>query len=256
MLKDKVIFLVGGCGLLGRSLAAHILQQDATVILADINAEAGERAVAELKEPSPGAHVDFESIDITSEASIRHAIDTVNNKYGKIDAVVNTAYPRNKNYGKKLEDVSYDSFCENVDLHLGGYFLVSKEFALFFKKQGYGNVINFSSIYGVVAPRFEIYDGTPMTTPVEYAAIKSAIVQLSRYFARYFKGTNVRFNCISPGGILDSQPESFQQAYKNFCMSKGMLDKEDISGAVIFLLSDSSRYMNGQNLVVDDGFSL
>jgi NAD(P)-dependent dehydrogenase (short-subunit alcohol dehydrogenase family) len=74
--------------------------------------------------------------------------------------------------------------------------------------------------------------------------------------AKYFKGINIKVNAISPGGILDSQPELFLEAYKKQCLNKGMLDKSDIKGTLVYLLSDMSRYVNGQNIVVDDGFSL
>jgi NAD(P)-dependent dehydrogenase (short-subunit alcohol dehydrogenase family) len=141
-------------------------------------------------------------------------------------------------------------------MHLGGYFLVAQQFCLAFKQQGYGNVVNMSSIYGSMAPRFEIYEGTSMTTPVEYSAIKSAIEHLTRYFAQYFKGAGIRVNCLSPGGILAGQPTDFLAAYNNHCASKGMLDADDIVGALMFLLSDESSFMTGQNLLIDDGFSL
>ena len=141
-------------------------------------------------------------------------------------------------------------------MHLGGYFLVAQKFCSAFKEQGGGNVVNMSSIYGTMAPRFDIYDGTPMTMPVEYAAIKSSVVQLTRYFAQYFKGTGIRLNCLSPGGILADQPSDFLKAYTGHCASKGMLDTVDLQGALLFLLSDASKYINGQNIVVDDGWSL
>ena len=95
-----------------------------------------------------------------------------------------------------------------------------------------------------------------MTMPVEYAAIKSSIIQMTRYFAQYFKGTGIRINSLSPGGIKDRQPEAFLQAYAAHCSSKGMLDPGDVIGALLFLLSDASKYMTGQNIIVDDGFSL
>jgi NAD(P)-dependent dehydrogenase (short-subunit alcohol dehydrogenase family) len=127
---------------------------------------------------------------------------------------------------------------------------------LYFQKQGYGNIINISSIYGVIAPKFEIYDNTEMTTPVEYAAIKSGMLHLTKYMAKYFKGKNIRVNAISPGGILDGQPREFLSEYKRQCSTKGMLDPKDLNGVLIFLLSDMSSYINGQNIVVDDGFCL
>jgi NAD(P)-dependent dehydrogenase (short-subunit alcohol dehydrogenase family) len=167
---------------------------------------------------------------------------------------VNNAYPRNKNYGKHFFDVEYDDFQENLALNLGGYFTTSQQFAQYFKKQNYGNIINISSIYGVVAPKFEIYNRTTMTVPVEYATIKSGLIHLTKYMAKYFKGMNIRVNTLSPGGILDNQDENFVKQYKNVCLNKGMLDKSDLKGTLVYLLSDMSKYVNGQNIVVDDGF--
>ena len=141
-------------------------------------------------------------------------------------------------------------------MNLGGYFLTSQQFATYFEKQGCGNIINLASIYGVIAPRFEIYDNTPMTMPVEYAAIKSGLIHLTKYMAKYFKRKNIRVNTISLGGIEDKQPEPFLKAYKEFCLNKGMLNAKDISGTVLYLLSDLSEFVNGQNIVVDDGFTL
>ena len=95
-----------------------------------------------------------------------------------------------------------------------------------------------------------------MTTPVEYAAIKSGLIHLSKYMAKYFKGKNIRVNTISLGGIEDKPPEPFLNAYKEFCLNKGMLNAKDISGTVLYLLSDLSEFVNGQNIIVDDGFTL
>ena len=134
--------------------------------------------------------------------------------------------------------------------------LTSQRLAGYFQKQGHGNIINISSIYGVIAPKFEVYDNTPMTMPVEYAAIKSAIIHLTKYMAKYFKGMNIRVNTLSPGGILDKQPAAFLEAYRKQCLNKGMLDKSDLQGTLVYILSDMSLYVNGQNIVVDDGFSL
>jgi NAD(P)-dependent dehydrogenase (short-subunit alcohol dehydrogenase family) len=92
--------------------------------------------------------------------------------------------------------------------------------------------------------------------PVEYSATKAAVIQLTRYFAQYFKGSGVRVNSLSPGGILAEQPSSFLEAYNGHCASKGMLLPNDLVGALLFLLSEQSQFMTGQNLIVDDGFSL
>ncbi|CAD7288726.1 oxidoreductase [Campylobacter suis] len=256
MLKDKVVVVTGGAGLIGKEFVKAIVKNSAIAIIADINIQTAEQVAHQLSNELKSENIDFCELNIISKDSINECIKKVTQKYGKIDAVINSAYPRTKNYGRHFFDVEYEDFTEILNLNLGGYFLVSQQFAKFFSLQGYGNIINISSIYGVVAPRFEIYEGTQMTTPIEYAAIKSALLHITKYMAKYFKGLNIRVNCITPGGILDAQPQSFLDNYKSFCSSKGMLDAQDLCGALVFLLSDESRFVNGQNIIVDDGFSL
>jgi NAD(P)-dependent dehydrogenase (short-subunit alcohol dehydrogenase family) len=255
MLNKKVIVVTGGAGVLGQCFVRGIAERGGIAIAADINLEAAKSLASEMKQDCAG-HIEAAHLDITSKDSVVALLADLRQRHGRVDAVVNNAYPRNKYYGRKLEDVTYFDFCENIDMNLGGYFLVAQQFCLAFKEQGCGNVVNMSSIYGSRVPRFEIYDGTPMTMPVEYGAIKSAIEHLTRYFAQYFKGTGIRVNCLSPGGIKAGQAIDFIAAYKKHCASKGMLDANDLLGALIFLLSDDSNFMTGQNLLVDDGFSL
>jgi NAD(P)-dependent dehydrogenase (short-subunit alcohol dehydrogenase family) len=255
-IEEGVVVIAGGAGFLGRHFAHSVAESGGVAVLADIDASAATIAAGQIADRYPGRAVAAE-LDITSADSINALIGNLQAQHGRIDAIVNNAYPRNRNYGRKLEDVAFDDFCENVDMHLGGYFLVAQRFAMHFRSQNRGgNIINVSSIYGVMPPRFDVYAGTEMTMPVEYAAVKSAIVHLTRYFAQYFKHEGIRVNCISPGGILDGQPEPFLHSYKGYCGQKGMLDPQDVCGCLLFLLSDASRYMTGRNLVVDDGFSL
>jgi NAD(P)-dependent dehydrogenase (short-subunit alcohol dehydrogenase family) len=256
LLKEKVIVLTGGAGLLGKAFSKAIAAQGGGAVVTDINMNHAAACADEINKSDLSGKAYAVYMDITSHESIQAAISQIEEKTGKVDALVNCAYPRNSLYGKRLEDVSYQSFCENVSIHLGGYFSATKEFALYFKSKGMGNIISISSIYGSVAPRFDIYEGTSMTMPVEYAAIKAGVQQMMKYMVKYFKGYNIRFNCLSPGGILDKQPAEFLQKYKKYSQSKGMLEPNDVIGTLIFLLSDLSVYMNGQNLTVDDGWSL
>jgi len=255
MLNDIVVVVVGGGGLLGRTFVRAVAENGGIAVAADLDIKAAAAIAEDVGLANPGRAV-ASAIDITDEASINRLLSDVQARHGRIDAVVNAAYPRNRNYGRKLEDVAYEDFCENLNLHLGGYFLVARQFGVYFQNQSGGNIVNVASIYGTMAPRFEVYGGTPMTMPVEYAAIKSGIIHLTRYFAQYFKRAGVRVNCISPGGISDGQPESFLARYGAYCGKKGMLDSSDISGTLLFLLSDVSKYVTGQNVIVDDGFSL
>lgn len=255
-LSDNVSVITGGSGLIGKEFVEAIIQNNGIAIIADKNEEIGVATKEELSKKLNSENIDFINLDITSKDSLQACIDYLHTKYQRIDALINCAYPKNNNFGKKFFDVSFDDFVENVGLHLGGYFVTSQHFALYFKKQGFGNIINISSIYGVIPPRFEIYKNTILTTPVEYAAIKSSLIHLTKYMAKYFKGTNIRVNSISPGGIFDDQPEVFLENYKEHCLNKGILDNKDLKGSLIFLLSGMSKYINGQNIIVDDGFSL
>lgn len=251
VLENKVVVVTGGSGLLGSCFCQEILSHGGLVVVADTISPDQE-----FFNDYDRSSVIFKKTDITSATSISELIAITQETFGKIDAVVSSAYPRNKNYGKRLEDVTFEDFCENTNLHLGGYFLVMQKFAEFFCKQKQGNVLTISSIYGVRAPDFGIYEGCDFSMPVEYAAIKSALIHLNAYFATYFKGKNIRFNCISPGGLERGQDTAFKQKYKNHCLNKGLLDPQDICGTLVFLLSDVSSFINGQNIIVDDGFTL
>ena len=256
ILEGKVVVITGGAGLIGKEFAKAVMSQGGIAVIADIDEERMQYTVKELAQKFPSGKIDVFKLNVTSKDSLQECIDYVDYKYKKIDALINNAYPRNKNYGRHFFDVEYDDFVENLGMNLGGCIIPSQLFSLYFQKQGYGNIINISSIYGVIAPKFEIYDNTEMTMPVEYAAIKAGMLHLTKYMAKYFKGKNIRVNAISPGGILDSQPREFLSEYNQQCSTKGMLDPKDLNGALIYLLSDMSKYVNGQNIIVDDGFAL
>lgn len=255
MLQGKVVVITGGAGLLGQQFCAAVAEKGGIAIVADRDLDAAKQVAGEISAKHPN-RAEAEALDITEKTSVIQLIESLKQRHGRIDALVNNAYPRNRNYGRKLEDVTYEDFCDNVNLHLGGYFLSSQKFGLMFKEQGDGNIVNMASIYGLMAPRFELYEGTPMTMPVEYSAIKAGVIQLTRYFAKYFFTSGVRVNTLSPGGILDNQPESFLKAYNEHCGTKGMLHFSDVIGPMMFLLSDASKHITGQNLIIDDGFSL
>ncbi|NYT39225.1 SDR family oxidoreductase [Sphingomonas sp. R-74633] len=256
LLADNTVIVAGGAGRLGKAFCAAIARQGGYPVVADRDLAQSEAAAQAIAQET-GRPVGVAQLDITSTDSVEAMIAQVHADRGRIDAVVNSAYPRNANYGRKFEEVTYQDFSENLSQHVAGMFLVSQRLAAYFEREKVpGNIVNIASIYGVMAPRFEVYEGTPMTMPVEYAAIKSAVIHLTRYMAKYFYGKGLRANVISPGGILDGQPEPFLDKYRSFCASKGMLDKDDISGTLVFLLSNLSEHITGQNIVVDDGFSL
>ncbi|MDC0916627.1 oxidoreductase [Flavobacteriaceae bacterium] len=256
MLENKVIFLIGGFGLLGSEFSKGILRNGGQLIVGDVSSKKNKKQLENLISQFPSRRIEFLEIDISDENSIQKNFKNLSENSRRIDALVNTAYPRNENYGNDFLSVSQRDFNENISLHLGGYFSVSKHAIKFFIDQGKGNIINIASIYGLMAPNFDIYEKTDMTMPVEYSAIKSGIIHLTKYMAKYLKGHKIRVNCISPGGVNNNHSIHFKKNYSKYTLNKGMLDAQDISGALIFLLSDASEFINGQNIVVDDGFSL
>jgi NAD(P)-dependent dehydrogenase (short-subunit alcohol dehydrogenase family) len=124
------------------------------------------------------------------------------------------------------------------------------------KKQKSGSIINLSSIYGFLGPDFYIYKDTAMTMPAAYSVIKGGIINFTRYLASYYGKYKIRINCISPGGVYCKQPRVFVKRYIQNTPLGRMAYKEDIVGAVIYLASDSARYVTGHNLVVDGGLSI
>jgi len=256
-LRNKVCIITGGAGLLGREFSEECAKRNAIVVIADVDSVKGEKTAKEIKENTKNNNVFFQNCNIVSQKDIQELIDFLIKKFGKIDVLVNNAYPKNKNYGKRFEKVSYEDFCDNVNLHLGGYFLMAQQISEVMKKQKFGNIINIASIYGFMAPRFEIYKGTGMTMPVEYSLIKSGIINLTKYLASYLGKYNIRVNSISPGGIFTNQPKIFVEKYTNrVVLGKRMANADDLAGTLVYLLSDASKYITGQNIIVDGGWSL
>ena len=256
-LENKVVIITGGAGLIGKSFIKAVINNGGTAIIADVDENAGKKVMDEISAELGSNKIEFIKVDITCKVSIKSMINSVMTKHKVIDALVNNAYPRNKNYGRKFEDVTYEDFCENVNLHLGGYFLISQEISRVMVKQHKGVIVNIASIYGFMAPRFELYDNANFTSPVEYSAIKGALLSLTKYLASYLGEYGIRVNALSPGGVHNNQSDSFVQQYaKKVLIGNRMAESDDLSGALIFLLSDGSRYVTGQNIVVDGGWSI
>lgn len=252
MLENKTILVCGAAGLIGRAVVADCLQQGAKVIATDLD----QGKLRQLLQQD-GINISSDKL-ITAELDIQQAqaIQTLLQNY-QPDGAVNCCYPRNQQYGKHFFDVSLVGFNENISLNLGSAFLFMQQCAAYFKQQQQPfSLVNLASVYGIVAPRFEIYEHTDMTMPVEYAAIKSALIHLSKYVSTYVADSRFRVNLVSPGGIKDQQPDSFLAAYQLKTLGKGMLSPDDVCGAISFLLSEHARFINGQNIVVDDGFTL
>jgi len=241
-LQNKVIIVTGGSGLIGKAIVADIYRKGGTAINADITFE-----------------TDLDSgklhCDITDDNSIQKGIDVVVEHFGRLDGLVNNAYPRTKDWGVKFEDIPGDSLRKNVDMQLNSTFVICQKAFETMKANKSGSIVNIGSIYGVGGPDFTVYEGTELTTPAAYRAIKGGTINFTRYLASYAGSSNVRVNCVSPGGIFDHQPVSFVSNYEKRTPMKRMGTAEDVAPAVSFLLSDDAGYITGVNLMVDGGWS-
>ena len=242
MVKDKVIIVTGGSGLLGAEMVKDLQKKDALVINFDINGE------TDLQDG-------FVKCDITDVGSVDNALATVINQYQRIDGLVNNAYPRTKDWGTAFEEIEFASWQANVDMQLNSMFYMSQQVLKGMKERRSGNIVNIASIYGVVGNDWTVYEGTNIVSPAAYAAIKGGVVNFTRYLASLYGKVGIRINCVSPGGIFNHQPEPFVKAYEKKVPMQRLGQPDDIAPAVSFLLSDEAKYITGQNLIVDGGWT-
>jgi len=247
-LAGKTAIVTGGSGLLGKEIVKGLRDFGAVVYLADIDMNKSADLIDDTG-------IRYLNLDITSVDSITGGIKTVIAATDRIDIIVNSAYPRTHDWGLKFEKIPFASWKANVDSQLGGYFLCCQRVAEQMKQQGGGSIINIGSIYGVVAPDFSIYEGTEMTMPAAYSAVKGGSIALTNYIATYYAQYKIRANTVSPGGIFVNEPSPFVEKYARKAPMGRMGLPAEVVGAVIFLASDASSYMTGQNLTVDGGWT-
>lgn len=196
-------------------------------------------------------------LDVTSSKSLSNLVKMVVRKYGKIDTLINNAIfePRTQEFHNKFEDFRLGSWQKVLDVNLNGVFLSCKEVGKQMIKQKHGNIINISSIYGMVGADQRIYGKSKINSSVAYAVSKSAVINLSRYLASYWHNKNIRVNTLTLGGVFANQPKEFLKKYVSRTMLGRMAKQDEYNGAIIFLCSDASSYMTGTNLVIDGGWT-
>lgn len=241
ILKNKVIIVTGGSGLIGKSIVNEIKLEGGIAINLDFNVKTDIQN-----------HSYF--FDVTDKNLVMN-LEKILLNYKKIDGLVNAAYPKTKDWGEKLENVSRESFQINVDWQMNSVFSIVKT-VVEKMKNNRGSIVSLASIYGSVGNDFNLYQNTNLNPPVAYSAIKGGLINMNRYLASYFAKNNIRFNCVSPGGIFNNQNMNFVENYNRKVPMGRMGSPEDISPAVIFLLSNKSSYVTGQNINIDGGWTV
>ncbi len=244
-IKNKNIILLGGSGLIGKAIADELKTNNHNIFILD-----KKKPLKLFKDAN------FIKVDFTNIKLFEKKINQIYKKYKKVHAVINCAYLKDKSWGKKFEDLKVGDIKKNLYFQLGVPLLQCKIILKLFEKQKFGNLILFSSIFGVAAPKIAHYKNTNMTVPIEYATAKAGIISLTKYLAKLYGKKNININCVSPGGVNENQPTIFKKEYRKACLNKGLLSPKDLTGLIKFLISEESKYINGQNIIIDDGWTL
>ena len=239
--KEKIILVTGGSGLIGKSIIKDLTEDSYVPINIDINAS--ENSCEHFK------------CDITKEDEIEGVFKRVHEKYGRIDGLVNNAYPRKEAFGADFFDVQEKQLIEQLHFQLASYYLCCQKVLPYLQKSNGGSIVNISSIYGSVGNDFSLYENTKMNPPGVYNMVKGGINSLTNYLAAKFGKDQIRVNTISPGGIFDNQDQKFVEKYIQKVPLARMGNPDDISPVICFLMSDKSKYITGQNILVDGGLT-
>jgi len=250
-LDSRLAVVAGGAGLIGAEIVKCLCAFGADVVLLDVAVDRGAAVTSEAAKQ--GGSCRFDCCDLSDVPAISTEIARIEDSYGPMDIWVNCTYPRTEDWNMKLENVTPQSWRANVDLHMNSYCLSAGEVARRMAARSGGSIINIGSIQGHVAPDFRIYEGTDMTSPAAYTAIKGGIRMYSKYLASYYGRQNVRVNVVSPGGIFNNQDEVFVTRYNDKTCLGRLGWPQEISPAVAFLASDAASYITGLDLLVDGG---
>jgi NAD(P)-dependent dehydrogenase (short-subunit alcohol dehydrogenase family) len=245
-LDGRVAIVTGSLGKLGPVWTSALADAGATVVGIDLQDGADERA------------------DVTDRAALENVRTAIEERGLDTPSIlVNNAGidqpPEASARTHAIEDVPLDDFRQTMDVNLLGAFNATQVFGSAMRDAGRGSIVNIGSLYASVAPDPAFYDhmglDPPFLKPAAYGASKAGVLALTRYFAKLWGPDGVRVNAISPGGVAGDQDDEFLRKYCARVPLERMAEPGDLTGPLLFLASDASRYVTGQELRVDGGFT-
>jgi len=265
-LTGRVAIVTGGVGLLGTEFCKTLAEAGATVAVVDLNASASQATADTLTKS--GYKAQAFTVDITKPDSVNAMVNNVLSAFGRLDILVNSAALDPKfdpDAVKKgitpgaFEDYPLEQWNAALNVNLTGMFLVTQACVKPMLVQGKkGSIINICSTYGLNGPDQRIYikDGERVAfKPVYYTVTKAGVMGFTKYLAAYYAGTDIRVNALTPGGVFNNHEEYFVNNYSAKTIIGRMAKKDEMNGALLFLASDASSYMTGNNVVVDGGWT-
>lgn len=265
-LTRRVAIVTGGVGLLGAEFCRTLAEAGAAVAVVDLNGPAAQAVADTLT--SSGYKALPVPTDITQPDSVKAAIERVLSAFGRIDVLVNSAAldpkfdPDAVTKGitpGAFEDYPLELWNSALDVNLTGMFLMTQACVKPMIEQGKkGSIINICSTYGLNGPDQRIYvkEGKRVAfKPVYYTVTKAGVMGFTKYLAAYYAGTEIRVNALTPGGVFNNHEDYFVKNYSAKTILGRMANKDEMNGALLFLASDASSYMTGNNVVVDGGWT-
>lgn len=261
-LSKKVALITGGCGLLGQEHCKALLEKKAIVYSGDISLLKSDRFQNEKNYKQV-------YLDVTSEKSIKSTLNLILNQENRVDILINNAAIDSKVEKKssldfsRLENFTLSQWNREIEVGLTGAFLCSKVFGNYFAQNDGGVILNIASDLSVISPDQRLYlndknieKKNQPVKPITYSVIKSALIGLTKYLSTYWLDGNVRANALSPGGVFIDQPLEFVERIEKLIPMGRMANINEYKAAIQFLCSDDSKYMTGQNIIIDGGRSV
>ena len=253
--KNKRILLVGASGVLGSKYAESLYKNGAKLIMSDLKNSNFTKVIKKNKKAK------YIFCDLCSEFEIVEMAKKASTFFDGLDGVIFNAaatqesfISKKKNNFPKFEDYPLDLWKKSIDINLTAGFLVARETSKFLKKSK-GSLVFASSTYGIVGPDHRIYSGEKFKSIPAYSASKAGIIGLTKWLATWLGKHSVRVNAVTPGGVYNNHTKKFFKNYSNRTPLKRMAEPDDLSGIILYLMSDSSSYATGQNFIVDGGYT-
>ena len=245
----------GACGRIGQAVTRHLLELGHTVLAVDINQDGLQQLEASLN-PTLKDNCHLFELNLFDTDQARKFFDKLSSDKRHVVGFCNSIISDKSWKRKRFEDLDHADLTTGILSEIPFQTVINRTICEYLVSIGGGSLVLISSIQGCFAPKFHHYNGTNMTSPIDYSVAKAATIISAQWMSKYYSGKNISINTVSPGGILDNQPPKFLESYRADCSNKGMLSPADIAPTIVHLLQPAARYITGQNVVIDDGWSL
>jgi NAD(P)-dependent dehydrogenase (short-subunit alcohol dehydrogenase family) len=262
-LKDKVVVISGAAGNLAQDLIIEYVKNDAIIFGLDNDIKKLNLNFKKIKLNHPNSKIFPMKCNISIEREVISVIKSIFRKVKRIDILVNNAATKTKNlknFFKDFQNFNFKDWKEIMGVNIDGAFLLSREISKIMIRQKSGNIVSVASIQGVLGNDKRLYKkskfkGLQISSPAVYSTSKSALIGLTRYLSTFLGEHNIRANSISPGGLLGGQNKIFIRNYSKKVPLNRMGKMHEVVESILFLSSEKSSYITGQNILVDGGYS-